>query len=286
MARTAVVNPRKRRKLYGAAAAAHAKKQGTKKRRRRNPSAPSYAMSNPRKKYRRRNPANYAMSNPTKRRRRNPSSAAGGMFDIDRMLGIIPAGVGGIQAARWAVKLAGPFEVGGAGRSDKPGIKHGIAIALAAHFGGAMLGDLLGDPDKGAIAEIAALSWGGDLFLHRAYLDNPAPDSFTARNLYLGGADTDRQLGADDFIDATGNRYTRTPQGWQLAGIEMGAGIETDEPLPAGQIVTGPDGQLYQVAGDDDDRLLAGIEMGTDRDLGDDYAYGNFAGGQGTGYGY
>lgn len=285
MARTAVVNPRrKRRKLYGAAAAAHAKKRGGAKKRRRNPSAPSYALTNGRKRTRRRNPAQYALKNPSRRRRSNP--AGGGYFDVDRMMGIIPAGVGGIQAARWAVKLAGPFETGAAGRGDRPGVKHGIAIALAAHFGGQMLGDLLGDPDKGAIAEIAALSWGGDLFLHRAFLDNSAPDSFVARNLYLGDANSDQQLGADDFIDATGNRYVRTPQGWQLAGIEMGAGFETDQPLPAGQIVTGPDGQLYQVAGDDDDGETAGIEMGTDRDLAADFAYGNFAGGSAGGYGY
>lgn len=282
MPRTAVVNPRKkRRKLYGAAAAAHAKKRGGgRKKRRRNPSS-QYAQTNPRRRARRRNPSAYAQRNPS-RRRRNPSSG-GSMFDIDRMMQIVPAGTAGIQAARWAVKLAGPFEPGAAGRSDKPGIKHGIAIALAAHFGGGLIGDLLGDPDKGAIAEIAALSWGGDLFLHRAFWDNPGPDSFATRNLYLGA---DAGGGASEFVDASGNRYIQTPQGWQLAGIEMGAGVETDEPMTPGQIVVGPDGQQYMVAGDDEDRELAGIEMGDDRDLGeDDRAYANFSGG-GGGWGY
>lgn len=281
MPRTAVVNPRKkRRKLYGAAAAAHAKKRGggARRKRRRNPSP--YAQTNPHKRRaRRRNPSAYAQRNPSRRRRSNPGG--GSMFDLDRMMQIVPAGTAGIQAARWAVKLAGPFETGAAGRSDKPGIKHGIAIALAAHFGGGLIGDLLGDPDKGAIAEIAALSWGGDLFLHRAFWDNPGPDSFAARNLYLGADAGSGQ----EFVDASGNRYVNTPQGWQLAGIEMGAGVETDEPMTPGQIVIGPDGQQYMVAGDDDDRELAGIEMGDDQDLGEDRAYANFSGGVGA-WGY
>lgn len=174
-------------------------------------------------------------------RRKNPAS-----FDLDNLMETMPAATVGSLAARWATGLAGPLDDG------KPGIKHAIAIWIASHFGAQMVGQLFGSSAKGEYARIGAIAFGGDLFARKHLL---AESEWATKNLYLGdeaymvpdyseGADLNgfEQTSAlgDSFMDAMGNRYVQTAQGWALAGAGgMGA-----------QVVQGEDGQLYQLMGD------------------------------------
>ena len=239
MARTAVVNPPKRRR---------------RRRRRKNPSAPrrrrrrNYGAAaremNPRRRRRRR------AAPSTRRRRRNPGGSLGRIsnpsFDVDQLMDTIPAATGGVWAARWAAKIAGPME------NNEPGIKHAIAIWIAAHFGGQMIGQLLGSAHKGEFARIGALAFGGDLFLRLRFLKE---NKWMQQNLTLAGVDDadnvpDYSEGADlnglhgfqdgtalgdSFVDAMGNQYVQTANGWALAGFGDA------------QIVQGADGELYQL---------------------------------------
>lgn len=144
----------------------------------------------------------------------------------------VPAATGGVWAARWATKLAGPFE------NDEPGIKHAIAIWLAAKFGAEMIGSMFGSSAKGEYARIGALAFGGDLFLRKRFLkdstwaqqnitlagvDDGADDDMGG----LGGFESSSQLG-DTFTDAMGNTYQQTAQGWALAGLGEGDGTATE----------------------------------------------------------
>jgi len=238
MARTAVVNPKRR-----------------KRRRKRNPSR----SSAPRRR-RRRNYGAAAEVNPRRRRRgkrrsaprrrRNPDSSLGRSrnpgFDIDHLIDTVPAATGGVWAARWATKLAGPMEEG------EPSLKHAIAIWIAAHFGGQMIGQLFGSSAKGEYARIGALAFGGDMFLRLRFMKE---SKWMKENLTLGGVDEmgdaydvpdysegsdlngfqDGTALGDSFVDAMGNQYVQTAQGWALAG------------MGDAQIVQGADGELYQL---------------------------------------
>jgi hypothetical protein len=248
MATTAVVNPkRKRRKLYGAAAASHAAKRGRGKARKRNPSSGSdYRYPNKRRAKRR---------GGGKRRRRNPGAAAyryrnPESFSFDELVYITPAATAGVIGARWATKIAGPFE------NNEPGIKHAIALWIAGKFGGQLVGDLMGDPDKGAIAEIACLGFAGDLFLRKRFMKD---SQWLRDNVYLEGDDyayhAGDDMGADVFRDSTGATYVRTPQGWALQGAEQ-------------QMVRLPDGRVLVLDPN------AGMH-GTDRDLADVTVHGD-----------
>jgi hypothetical protein len=248
MPKTAVVNPRRKKRKKSA---------GGSKRRRRNYGAAAARAPNPRRRRR----ARASSGGGYRRRRRNPSYPAQrrsnpGTFDFDNLVDTLPAATGGVFAARYATKLAGKFEDG------KPGIKHAIAIWIAAQFGGKMLGDLLGSSSKGEYARIAALGFGGDLFARTRFLNE---NKWVNENLSLSGVDADAvydysegadlngfqqgsQLG-DSFVDAVGNRYVQTAQGWALAGV--GAELVQDD---SGNVyaLEGGDSGTYRYPGDYD----------------------------------
>jgi len=218
MARTAIVNPRRRRKA--------SKKRKSNPRRRRH-AMKTYGAARRRSTTRRRSSG---------KRRRNPSIqsaySSGGyrqknpdLLDIDHILAIMPAATGGIWAVRWAMKMAGPFEPEGDAKGGPvvPGIKHAFAGVVAARIGSGMIAQLLGDPSKANIAEIAALGFIGDVFLRTRILGD---SEWVHNNLMLQGVDE----GADDDDDEPG--YDCDPM--------MGA-----DP----QMMVGPDGTLYQLAG-------------------------------------
>lgn len=153
---------------------------------------------------------------------------------MDELTEVVPAATGGIWAARFALKQAGAFEAAKDGTLE-PGLKHAIALWLGAVFGGQLIGSLMGDESKGRFARVAALGFGGDLFLRTRFMrdsefvqknlslqgmgyddDEPgAPDYAPAMNGFM----TESPLGAPTMVDAFGNNYVSTPQGWQLAGL-------------------------------------------------------------------
>jgi hypothetical protein len=232
MARTAVVNPKRRKRRRKS----NPSRRAAPRRRRRNYGAAAEVNPRRRRRGKRRSTA-------IRRRRRNPDSlgrSRNPSFDIDHLVDTIPAATGGVWAARWATKLAGPMEAG------QPGLKHAIAIWIAAHFGGQMIGQLFGSTAKGEFARIGALAFGGDLFLRLRFMKESA---WMQQNLTLQGVDDvpdysegsdlngfqdGTQLG-DSFVDAMGNQYVQTAQGWALAG------------MGDAQIVQGADGTLYQL---------------------------------------
>jgi len=229
MAKTKVVNPRRR------------KRRSTKRRRRRN-----YGAAAAPARRRRRNPAPAA---PSRRRsparRKNPSA-----FDVDSIIDTVPAATGGVWAARWATRMAGDFEPNAEGVLE-PGLKHAIAIAIAASFGGDLIGDLLGSAQKGEYARIAALGFGGDLFMRMRFMRDSA---WVNQNLMLGEVDagyeyddsdeeldgfqSESALGAvNTYTDATGQQWRFTERGWEpLSG--MGAEFVQDD-----------QGNVYQLDG-------------------------------------
>lgn len=239
MGKTAVVNPPRRRRRskrrrsnprraprrrnYGAAAAGEGREMNRRRRRR------SYGG----RSRRRRNPGGYM----ARGRASNPS------MDLDRTMDIIGPATAGVWGARWATNLAGPFEDG------QPGFKHALAIWLFARFGSDLVGSLFGSEAKGTYAQIAALGFGGDLFLRKRFMQD---SDWMKKNISLQGVDVDAvydyskgqdlrgfqsqtALG-DSFVDAVGNKYVQTAAGWQLAGGE-------------GQLVQGDDGQVYLLEG-------------------------------------
>jgi len=234
MAKTTVVNPRKRRG-----------KAKTKRRRRRNYGA----AAKPAARRRRRNPAPAPARRRSSARRKNPSA-----FDLDAITDTVPAATGGIWAARWATKMAGPFEPDSAGVLE-PGIKHAIAIAIAASFGGDLIGDLLGSAQKGEYARISALGWGGDLFARMRFFRD---SQFVNEQFFLGEVDADYYDGDEDddggevdgfaaqsplgavntYTDATGQQWRFVPdRGWEpLSGV-------------GAQFVSDDQGNVYQLDG-------------------------------------
>lgn len=235
MAKTKVVNKRRKRK-------------STKRRRRRNYGA---AASNPKRRRRRRNPGTTVTRRRSNTRRRNP-----GVFDVDQIVDTVPAATGGVWLGRWATKMAGAFVPAKDGTLE-PGFKHAIAIWLAASIGGDVIGNLLGSAQKGEYARIAALGYGGDLFMRLRFMRD---SEFVERNLSLAGmGDDDDDIydyddpGDDDvsgfsnesplgnvntYTDAVGNEYVMTARGWKLAGD-----------LGQDDLMVGPDGTLYQLDG-------------------------------------
>ncbi len=180
-------------------------------------------------------------------RKKNPVN----LFKLDTYTKILPAGVAGIWLTRWAIKMAGPFEPDATG-TPVPGFKHAIAVALAAQIGGPLIGNLFGGAREVDIAQIAALSWGGDMFLTKRFLkDTP----WITENVYLGQYDdeyddeyTDNELGADTFTDAAGNKYIRTASGWALADWQFGqAEAMVPEDASPGDIIQTPSGDIFEV---------------------------------------
>jgi hypothetical protein len=204
-------------------------------------------MANPRRRrrrrYRRHNPSPYAMPNPRRRsrggRRRNPG---GNLLDFDRAIEVAPPATLGVLIARWLTKFAGPFEGTVGGVPAQPGIKHALALLVGSKIGADIIDGFM--PGKGHIAEIAALGFGGDLFLRKRFMRD---SRWMQENLYLEGFDMDSQIGADTFVDATGQTYVRTANGWALAGFDMHSQIGQYQP---GQIFTLPDGTVVQVEGE------------------------------------
>lgn len=236
MAKTAVVNPRRRRRRRNPQAST------TNKRRRRRRNYGAAAAVNPRRRRRsNRRRRSYGMA----RRRRNPVSPYASTsyyrkpnpsFDVMQDLTeVLPAATGGVWAARYALKQAGAYEPDAKGQLE-PGIKHAVAIYLAATFGSSLIGSVLGH-DKEHIAKIATLGFGGDLFLRTRFMKD---SEFVKNNLSLQGMGYDDDepdaggyyvpdgmagfqeqspLGST-MVDAFGNQFVSTPQGWQLAGAD------------------------------------------------------------------
>jgi hypothetical protein len=267
MAHTAVVNPRGRDGRF---------KKGGSRKRRRNP-----RRSSGKRRHRRRNYGAAAAINPRRRRRhygggrrrRNPITpyASQGYyrqpnpagFNMDDITEVVPAATGGIWAARFALKQAGAFEPAKDGTLE-PGLKHAIAIYIGAVLGGQLVGSLMG-PDKEHMAKIAALGFGGDLFLRARFMRD---SEFVQKNLSLQGLgdadDTDyvspldgfqssspiAGMGAPTMVDAFGNLLVSTPQGWQLAG-GMGQDV---------QYVTDPEGNVFALSGAQSGAVLGGFQ--------------------------
>lgn len=238
MAKTAVINPRGRDGRF---------KKGGRRKRRKNPSRRDYGAaarsSNPPRRRRRRRYYGGA-----RRRRRNPASpyATSGYyrrpnpsgFDFNELTDTLPAATAGVLAARFAVKQSGAWEAAQDGTLE-PGIKQAIAAWIGAIFGGQIVGQVLGSEAKGNVAKIAALGYAGDLFLRQRFMRD---SEFVQKNFSLQGMgdDEDGELVIDEdgnvyqlngfeasspigavgetFVDAVGNRYQSTAQGWQLLG--------------------------------------------------------------------
>lgn len=169
-------------------------------------------------------------------------------FDIEALIGTaLPAGAG-VVACRWALNEAGPFEPPTeAGKPPVPGIKHALAIYLAARFGGQVIGQVFGSPQKGHYAEIAALGFGTDLFIRKRFFND---SQWAQKNLYLAGVDApddsyyrqgmgtfeeQSSIGETYTSPEDGQTYVNTGNGWAVAGL--------------GQLIQGEDGQIYQIAG-------------------------------------
>lgn len=201
MARTAVVNPRRRKRRKSNPKRSH--------KRRRNYGAALVAREPNRRRARRRR--TYGA-----RRRRNPSGGSylaraqnPGGLGFDQTIDIVPAATAGVWAARWAVAQAGEMEDG------EPGIKHALAIWLAASFGGQLIGSVFGD-SKTLYAQIGALAFGGDLFLRKRFLKD---SEWAKKNISLGDDDSVAIPAGGTYVDAMNNTWVETPDGWALAGM-------------------------------------------------------------------
>ena len=248
MAKTAVVN--KRRKTRS--------DKGKRRPKRRKQPRRYGAAAKSRSTGRRRNPAplsKYASSG--YQRRPNPS-----MFDVDTWTRIVPSATAGVFIARWAVKMAGPFEPDAAG-VPVPGFKHAIAIAIAAEFGGRLVGQMLGGRREIDYAQVAALGYGGDLFLRKRFGLN---NRWMQENISLEGTQLPANtMGADTYTDPAGNQYIRTSAGWQLSGNNNQGDwhygqVELPEDAEPGDIIQTEEGEIFEV--------MAGGEVVSRPDLG------------------
>lgn len=240
MARTAIVNPRNRKKRK----TSHpAKRRARSYGRKRNPSRTANRRP-PAVRRRRRNPGTGAsVYSSGGYRQSNPS---GDLFDLDYLMETIPAATGGVWAARWAAKMAGPFEVVDGGKDAVPTFKHAIAMVLGARFGSQAIGSFMG-AGKEVIAEHAALGFAGDLFARKRVF---ADSSWVQQNLMLEGVDYE-----GDYGDDTAPEYAEDLSGFEQ-DTALGAG---------GEYVVGPDGTLYQMQGvaDDQPGAISGFEQTT-----------------------
>lgn len=231
MAQTAVVNRRRKNKRKAP------KRYGSAKKRRRNPA--------PASKY----------SSGGYYRRPNPDGVRG-VMDMDTYYRILPAGTAGIWAARWAVKMAGDFEPNAEG-VPVPGVKHAIAIAIASAVAPKFIANLLGGRGSKEIeiAQIAAISYGGDLFARTRVFNK---NQWVQDNISLGDnreyeyatqqAPADMSgMGADTYTDPAGNKYVRSGTGWALAGDWDFGAVELPPDAETGDIVQAEDGEMYEV---------------------------------------
>ena len=178
--------------------------------------------------------------------------------------------------ARWAVKMAGPFEPDASG-VPVPGGKHAIAIAIAAEVGGKIAGQILGGRAETDYAQIAALGYGGSLFIRRRFMRD---NKWLADNISLDGRDdylpangASNGMGADTYTDAAGNQYIRTASGWQLSGDGNSAGdwnygqVELPEDAAPGDVIQTEDGEMYEVmAGANGGLALGAFYQGAETD--------------------
>jgi hypothetical protein len=214
MATTKVVNPK--RKTPPRRADGTFKSKGT---RRHNPKRKSHAYGSARRKKRRHNPD--AVAPTSKRavvrsvysyggyRQRNPD-----MFDMDYLTETVPAATAGVLSARWGAKMGGAFEemkttVNGQPVSySAPGLKHAVAIVIASHIGGSVVDSMLGH-GKGAIAKIAALGYGGDLFVQKRFFRD---NEWMKENLLSGVDDDDAENGVGAFENRSTIGQDAAPQ--------------------------------------------------------------------------
>lgn len=229
MAQTKVVNPKRRTR--------NADGTFKSKGRRKNPSRrKTRAYGSARR--RRRNPEPAAAA-PSKRSRvrsvysyggYRQSNPAGDLFDMDYLVEVTPAATMGDFAARFAAKMAGPFEEikttvnGQPVTYTAPGFKHALAIAIGAHVGGSLTESVLG-PGKGALAKVGALAFGGSLFARKRFLRDSA---WVRDNILLDGVD-DMDDGNNSDAD-------------EMGAFEQRSAIGADEQP---KIVQGPDGNFY-----------------------------------------
>jgi hypothetical protein len=238
MAKTAIVNPRKkrrrqpaqatnprpRRRTYGTAATA------PRRRRRRNPDSIG-ELAGRRKSYRRRT------------YKKNPDGMTSGNFGA--IMEVLPAATAGDIGARWACKMAGEMEDG------KPTFAHALAIWLAAVWGSPLVGNLFGDSAKGKIAGIGALSFGGSLFLRKHWLED---SDFGKENLYLGDDNgEDAELTEEDLalLEGLTEGSAIGDLGRRRMSRRMRPFLGAAEP----QFYQTPDGNIVQMA----DYAAAGI---------------------------
>jgi len=238
MAKTAIVNPRKKRRRqpeqltnprrkrrsYGTAAAA------PRRRRRRNPDSIG-ELAAVRKSYRRRT------------YRKNPDGMTSGNFGA--IMEVLPAATAGDIGARWACKMAGEMEDG------KPSFAHALAIWLAAVWGSPLIGNLFGDASKGKMAGIAALGFGGSLFVRKHWLED---SDFGKENLYLGDDNgEDAELTEEDLalLEGLTEGSAIGDLGRRRMSRRMRPFLGAAEP----QFYQTPDGNIIQMA----DYAAAGI---------------------------
>ena len=224
MAKTAVVNRRKGRKRkapkrYGSA----------KRKRRRNPSAAA-------------KPSPYSSGGYY--RRPNPN-----MFDMDTYTRTMPAATAGVWFARWAVKMAGPFEPDAQG-VPVPVIKHAIAIIAATEFGGKLVGQLLGGRrHRRGLADPRDHLF--EVPFSRRPRERPADAFLRHRRL---DRVSERALGRlHTYTDPAGNKYVRSGSGGALAGQEgweFGQPDEVPSDAEPGDIVQTPSGDIFEVMAD------------------------------------
>lgn len=236
MARTAIVNPRRKRR-----------KSTTKRRRRRNPSTAIAAPRTPNRRRRtvrrRRNPSTYQATG-----YRKPNPGSGDMFDLDRVMDVMPPATAGIWGVRFALKQAGAFEPMAAGKGSAPGIKHAIAAVIGADVAAKLVASAFG-ADKAQIAYAAAIGFAGDVFARKRFF---VGSEFVNSNLYLQGIDDMEEEAVDSDSDS---EYYEEPSEYPeyMEGLQQGSSL-------GAQIVQGPDGQLYTLQGLEAESQLAGLQ--------------------------
>lgn len=263
MAKTAVVNKRRRRRRRNPASAS----ANPRRRRRRRRNYGGAAAVNPRRRRRRarshggrmargrrRNPIS-PYSSTSYYRRPNPSFDV--MHDVTE---VMPAATAGVWLSRFALKQAGEWKPDDKGVLE-PGLKQAVACYLAATMGAPLIGSVLGAGTE-QIAKIAALGFAGDLFLRTRFMRD---SEFVKNNLSLQGLGYDDDMpnaggyyvpdGMNGFqaesplgssmVDAFGNTFVSTADGWQLAG--------------AGDLVQDSEGNVWQLGAARGGAKLAGF---------------------------
>ena len=246
MARTAVINPRRKRR-------APKRRTHTKRARRRNPStplgrAPKRRRNASRRRYssRRRNPTPASVYRTSGYRKQNPAE-----LSMERVMDVAPAATLGAQAVRWALNMAGPFEevtvTGDKGVEKKikvPGIKHAIAGVLASHYAATAIAQVLGSDHKAEFAEIGGYAMLGDVFLHKRFFRN---SDWAEKNMFLGGVE-DESAEQVIYVDENGN---------VLSGLQETSNL-------GAEMVQAPDGTMYLLSGLQETSNLGGANIEPD----------------------